>query len=453
MPGNYFGGAPNAFAGGQEFTAAQRRRRQNENALNALIQRYGPEAADPASLAALQGISQDAQLFPHQHGAIAGDPAAASMDVALDDRLRGSMLNAARYLQATRRRNGDTEEAFGRVVPILSSIGMPTEQIEATRQQILTNPDSLDELVQMLSGEGPARGLSGGVAMRNNDTGEWEWVIPTETGHRVIEGYSPAQPLLAEDRLEVARTNAETQRGRLSLDELDAMGFNATPGHQYYWGDNGEIIARPIGGTAEERAANAAVTEQVAALRTSANGLRNAADVSTQALVEIDLAQHRLRDLSDSSGRISTIWRGIAGRYDQGSNEWHLQRLLESITGRNVLQTLENVDSSLYPLSDKDSETLRSALGQLRVNDDPRLIRSNLARIQEIYARTQQRSQQLLPEVEARVEEVQRRPQTPTRTPPARPQSSRPAQPRGTAPDLSTMSDEDLLRMLSGGGP
>jgi hypothetical protein len=433
MAGNYFGGAPNAFAGGQEFAAAQRRRRQNENALNALIQRFGPEAADPGALAALQGIQQDASLFPHQlgaaerataareavvaqHGAVAGDPAAVATDEAMDTRLRGSMLNAARYLQSTRQRGGDTQEAFGRVIPILSAIGMPTEQIEATRQQILTNPDSLDELVRMLSGEdGDAamRGLSGGVAMRNNETGEWEWVIPTETGHRVIPGYSPAQPILAEGRLDVARANTDIQRRRLTLDELDAMGFNATPGHQYYWGENGEIIARPIEGTAEERAANEAITEQVATLRTNANGLRNAADVSTQALVEIQRAQQRVQSLWNSSGTMSTIWRGARGRYGLGTNEWHLQRLLESIAGRNVLQTLENVDSSLYPLSDKDSETLRAALGQLRVSDDPALIRSNLERIHAIYTRTLERSQQLLPEVESRVEEVQRRPQTP----------------------------------------
>ena len=49
-----------------------------------------------------------------QHGALAGDPEAVATDAVMSGRQRTAMLNAARYLRATRERGGDTTEAFGR---------------------------------------------------------------------------------------------------------------------------------------------------------------------------------------------------------------------------------------------------------------------------------------------------------------------------------------------------
>lgn len=422
MP-NYFGGAPTAFQGGIAAVGEERNRRRRENALSALIDRFGPEAAAPQELGVLEGLAQRREMQPlvmeeatraneagramaERYGPIAGDPASHATDTSLRQR---AMQNAALFLQGATRRGIDPGQAFDRVVPVLRGLNVPAEELAFMRQQVVEDPETVGDLIAMFRGVEGGRALSGGQPMYNDQTGKLEWVIPTEAGPQTLEGYTPATALQAEERL--AQGAERNRRGwsQLSWEQAKALLPSAQPGVQHWLDENGRVVADPVPGSPQEFERDAKITEQVATLRTSVQGLRNAHDVSSQSLAEIELAKERIRSLSSDPGRISTVLRSAKSRWDVGSNEWHLKNLLETIAGRNVLQTLENVDSSLYPLSDKDSETLRTALGQLKVSDDPRLLVANLQRIEEIYARAKARAQEILPEAESRIETMQRR--------------------------------------------
>lgn len=413
MAGNYFAGAPNAFAGGQEFSAAQRRRRQNENALNALIARFGPEAADPAALAALQAVQQRESLFPHQlgeaerataaqeavvaqHGAIAGDPSAVAVDEAMDARLRGSMLNAARYLQSTRQRGGDTGEAFGRVIPILSAIGMPTEQIEATRQQILTDPDSLDELVRMLSGEteGSARALGAPIPVYDEQGNPRLMQYLSDGTTRIIDGVAPVSAVLGEERLNQGRARIENQGRALSLDEAKLRGFNAPAGYQVWEMENDDGTMRyvmdPIPGGPAEREVEEGDLELNAGDR---KFLQSFGAVSDHADVVQRNAGRALEFFqgADAGIILQTIRSGA--RRVPGTRSHAAWNALESIKNNIGIDELQRMRQSsptggaMGNVSDRDISLLSGALGRLEVENDPQRLVEDINFITRTYER------------------------------------------------------------------
>jgi hypothetical protein len=226
----YYRGAPNAFAGGARFQQDQRQQQAQENALNALIQRYGPEAANPTALGQMEGIDQRRQIFPHQlgaaerstaahesnverFGAAAGDPTAHGIQDQENQARRGAALNAARWLQSAKASGGDLGQAYDRIVNILPALGIPVEGVAAIREQIISNPDAVDELIAMLSGMeggGPARGLSGGQPFYDAE-GKLVYGIPMSDGRVQIvkdaqgNPMRPAQATLAEGRLDLGR--------------------------------------------------------------------------------------------------------------------------------------------------------------------------------------------------------------------------------------------------------
>lgn len=413
MPGNYFGGAPNAFAGGQEFGAAQRRRRLQDNALAALIDRFGPEAADPAAWGSLQAISQGEQMFPHQlgaaerataareavvaqHGAIAGDPAAVATDEAMDARLRGSMLNAARYLQSTRQRGGDTQEAFGRVIPILSAIGMPTEQIEATRQQILTDPDSLDELVRMLSGEteGSARAIGAPIPVYDEQGNPRLMQYLSDGTTRIIDGVAPVSAVQGEARLQQGQVRLGIQGRRLTLDEMQARGWDAPEGYEMWEQENPDGTTRyvmdPIPGGPAEREVEEGDLELNASDR---KFLQSFGAVSDHATVVQRGAQRALPYFEGANGGVILQSLRTGLQLVPGTPAHSARDALEEIKNNIGIDELQRMRQSsptggaMGNVSDRDIALLRGALGRLEVENDPQRMVENIRFITTTYDR------------------------------------------------------------------
>lgn len=410
---NYFAGAPNAFAGGQEFAAAQRRRRQEENALAALIQRFGPEAADPASFAALQGVQQRGQLFPHQlgeaerataaqeavvaqHGARAGDPQAVATDAAMSARLRGSMLNAARYLRATRDRDGDTGEAFNRVVPLLSAIGMPEEAVESARAQILTDPDSLDALVAMLSGEseGSARALGAPIPVYDAEGNPRLMQYLSDGTTRIIEDVSPVSAVQGEARLRQGQQRIGIQGRRLTLDEAKARGFDAPAGYELWEVDNGDGTSRYVmdaipGGPAEmER--ETTTREQEA---TDRKFLQSYSSMSDHASVVSRNAERALQFFRDADAGIilQSIRSGVRRVPGTRSHSaWDALQAIKNNIGIDELQRMRQsspTGGALGAVSDRDMALLTGALGRLEVENDPARLVEDINFIVSAYER------------------------------------------------------------------
>jgi hypothetical protein len=412
-PGNYFGGAPNAFAGGQEFAAAQRRRRQEENALASLIQRFGPEAADPASLAALQGIQQRGELFPHQmgeaerataaqealvaqHGALAGDPQAVSTDAAMSTRMRGTMLNAARYLRATRERQGDTGEAFGRVVPLLSAIGMPAEVVESTREQILTDPDSLDALIAMLSreSEGSARALGAPIPVYDAQGRPRLMQYLSDGSTRIIEDVSPVSAVQGEERLRQGQSRIGIQGRRLSLDEAKARGFDAPEGYEMWEVENEDGSTRYVmdaipGGPAEmERETTTREQES-----TDRKFLQSYGSVSDHADVVVRNADRALSFFRDADAGILLQSLRSGARRVPGTRShaaWDALQAIKNNIGIDELQRMRQsspTGGAMGNVSDRDISLLTGALGRLEVENNPERLVEDINFITSAYQR------------------------------------------------------------------
>lgn len=427
---NYFGGAPNAFAGGMEFSAAQRQRRAQENALNALIERFGPEAANPAALATLQGVDQRQQMFPHQlgaaerstaaheanvqeHGDVAGDPAAVATDAAMSTRLRSTMLNAARYLQATKKRGGDVTEAFGRVVPILSALNLPAEQIQGLQQQILTNPDSLDELVAMLSGEGSVRAMGSPVRVYDDDTGRARLMIPMADGSmQLVEGVTPADTVLAEGRLAQGRERLGQGWARLSWDQVKAMLPSAQPGVQYWMDPSGRVVADVVPGAPQEREAEARTQEQSANDRKFVQSYGAVTDHAAVVQRGVERALPYFQG-AGSGVILQSLRRG--GALIPGTPAHEARSALEEIKNNIGIDELQRMRQSsptggaMGNVSDRDIALLTGALGRLEVEDDPERMAENLEFIATTYQRILAAAEQDATAAQRRMQEREQR--------------------------------------------
>lgn len=406
--------APNAFAQGQEFFAAQQRRRAVDNALAALIQRYGPEAADPGSLAALQGIEQSEQLFPYQMrgvqraddaqraavqavGPLAGDPVAQGAVTADNVRRRQAGLSAALMLESTARRKGDIGATFDRLQTVFPALGIPAEQLAPLREQLVNDPEYVSDLVAMLrTGEGAdelVRRALGNPVPVYDERGQLRYLQNYNIGEpELLEGVTPATAAQAEIRLGQGDQRIDIAGRRLSLDEARAAGFDAPPGTQLEQLPDGTIVARMIAGTPQAIEQEGQLAERVGKLNTSIRDLTTADEIATAGIEAIDDVLARAADIGE--GPLRTLFRSGAARFP-GTEAYYLAERITDVSRRNMLQALQNIDASLMPVSNTDAAALESAYGNLSITQEPDVLLRNLRRIKEIYERSLERSTQV----------------------------------------------------------
>lgn len=452
MPTHYYGGAPNAFAGGAMFQQDRRARDYQENALRALIQRFGPEAGDPTAWGQVQTIDQSQQMFPHliaeqkhraqvrpfeigrleheqalqphvlgdaerrtdaydaltgRFGPEAGDPTAEGILSARNQELRGAALNAARWLHTTRSKGGDLGQAYDRIQSVLPHVGIPAEGVAAIREQIISDPEAVDELIAMLSGfgeEGTGRAMSGGVAMRDAD-GNLRWVMPMGdgTGVELVDSagrpYTPAAAEQADTRL---------QQGdrRLSNEELRMRGFDATPGHQYYMDqETGEIYSRVVAGTAEERAAqdrDRRITAEEHAARQAAQEQVQIADLALNSLDNTLAQMDRWGGFQGGENNVSRALRaaqglpGVRSITDVGRFMEEIQTLKAHVA-LDRLAAIKATGATLGQITERELTLLENSMGNLSSpSRSPELIRRDLETIRRIMTDARARAERAL---------------------------------------------------------
>lgn len=413
----YYGGAPNAFAGGGLFQHDRRQLAHRENALNAMIERFGPEAADPASYGQLQAIDQNAQVFPHelgnaerytdamdanvvQYGAQAGDPTAHGIQQDQLGYLRSSASGAARVLQAAKAKGGDLGAAFDMSTNTLRALGLPTEEIAAIREQIISNPDHVDEFAAMLLGqEGGARAMSGGGAMRTAD-GDLRWVTPMGdgTGRELTDAsgrpYTPATAEQADYRLRQGDERLNQGWRKISLEEARMRGYNAPPGHEI-WEDpgTGQIRAVPIPGTEQDRDAQ----DRQSRIRTEeiqrVVAAQEVAERSELALASLDntLAQldkwGAVQGADNNASRALRSAQGLPGVQaltDVGRYKDEVETLLSHVA-IDRLASIKATGATLGQITAPELAMLRASMGNLSaVGRDPELLRQDIATIRGI---------------------------------------------------------------------
>jgi hypothetical protein len=419
-PERYFGGAPNAFQGGVEFSAAQRARRLHENALNALIAQYGPTAADPAAAAAMQGVEQSAAQQPYvmsgmqrtdtarnaaaaQYGPIAGDPATQAEVSALETHNNARRLaagqGAARVLQSVKEKHGDIGQAFDFIQQALPAIGIPPEHLATLRQALVEDPESVDEFVHLLQDPSGHKALSSGVPMRNNATGKLEWVIPTENGYRTVPGYTPANAEVAAARVVQGDVRNTLTREKLDLGwkNLDFSKFKEflparEQGVQLSQDpeDPSRVVASIVPGSPAEQKLN----EKLDALQDKDRKFTRAFEtVSQHGDVVTSAAQRALQYFNEAdAGVLVQSLRSGAGRIP-GTRAYEVNRLLNEIKNNIKLDEIQRMrqnsttGGALGNVSDKDMDTVGGALGQLEIARDPEAMRDNLNRILTDYTK------------------------------------------------------------------
>lgn len=466
MAENYFG-APNPFLAGMDYNAARRMRGLRENALNALIARYGPEAADPASYAALQGIEQRADLHPYNvsqaqrvdaarsaevqaRGPMAGDPAVQQRDEAA--KLQAAQ-RAAAVLEMVKAQGGDLGQAFDFVSAALPAIGVPPEHIGAIRQQIVEDPDAVDELVAMLRDPQQVaanRAMSGGQPFYDDRTGKLVWGIPTASGElRVVPGYTPAMAAQGEVRLGQGQQRLGLQARALSNEEARMRGFDAPTGMQLWELEDGRIVADPIPGSQQDAERQEERDKQMAAARAAIRANTGVLTAGTTVLRDGERAIDRLDNLgrairgdnmlsSFSRVMLSRVWGTEARRLQA-----NIQSVMDNI-GIDKLLEIKALGSGLGQVPHQQLITLQSMLGRLNDLDRPvDELRQDMQDVLKRYNEIIEGAKKEIVEAEAFL---------------ARPVGSFGPQPRPTPPtqtggatDLSNASDEDLLRILSGG--
>lgn len=436
----YYGGAPNAFAGGGLFQQDRRARDYQENALRSLIDRFGPEAGDPTAWSQVQDIVQSRRLFPYEieaqehqsalrphqlaaaerttdaydalvedHGAVAGDPTAQGINAEMNAELRGAALNAARFLQTAKSRGLDLGEAYDRVQGILPHLGIPDEGVAAIREQIVADPDSVDELAAMLSGEdGSNRAMSAPIEVYD-EQGRLRLMQPMRDGsYSFIEGVTPARGAQADVRL--------GQRDRaLTNEEARMRGFDATPGHQYYETPDGEIYARPVEGTEESREAEdrrRKIEQEEQERITAAEEVVERSDLALQSLDNTLSQLDRFGAVQGDEGPVGRGSRTIGGLpgvraiSDVGRYQDEVETLLSHVA-IDRLASIKATGATLGQITAPELAMLRASMGNLEaVGRDPELIREDLATIRRILEKARRNAQQ---DLEAADEDLIRR--------------------------------------------
>lgn len=442
MSNPYYGGAPNAFAGGMEFGAMQRRRRLNENALNALIAQYGPEAADPASTAAMQTIAQRAATNPleladaqrvdaarraavESQGAIAGDPVAQQRGFDIEDRNRGfqtqAMQRAAAVLKYAKENNKDLGAAFDMVQGVLPSIGIPTEKLAEARQKILTDPDSVDELVALMLGlPDPSKGgaASRPISVWDNAAKKWKLIQPMKDGsYRELTDLEAAQTVQGNRRLDQGDVRLGLTERNITRQELEDMGFKAAPGMQYTWSGepgNSQIIASPVPGTEQE-----ADTEKkhIDLETTDRKFLQNAGTVAANSEIVGLNVSRALPYFTDAKAGVLMQNLRSGMKLIAGSDAANAEDAIKEIKNKVSIDALQQMRASsptggaMGNVSDRDIELLQSALGRLETNRDPQRMVEDLNYITKEYNRIVGLARQDAVRAQARLKQREQRPQ------------------------------------------
>ncbi|MGH7464327.1 MAG: hypothetical protein ACREK1_04070, partial [Longimicrobiales bacterium] len=403
----YFAGAPNAFAGGMEYAAATRRRRLQENALSALINRFGPEAAMPEEQSMLQATEQRTQLQPHvvgaaerqtagaeanveQLGPAAGTVETQGVETREHEQRRSVLHRAVTALRMVRDREGDVRSALPQFGQILTRIGMPPDELQQLEQQIITNPDSLDELDAMLQPVGTAagRGLSGGIAMRNRETGELEWVIPTESGFRVIPGRTPATAEQGYERLDQGAERLNLGWSNLDFDKVKEYLPSRAEGVQYFQMPDGRIVADVVPGSPAEKEMERNLREAEAGDRKylqAYNAVSQHGDV-----VERSTADALAYFKDAGSGLVLQNFRRLAplAAGTEMHEAWQALEAIKNNIGINELQRMRQsspTGGAMGNVSDRDIELLTGVLGRLDQIRDPVVLVRELESVLSVY--------------------------------------------------------------------
>lgn len=409
MANGYYGGAPNAFAGGMVFSQDQRRRRVQENALNALIGRFGPEAADPQSLALLQGVEQSEQLFPHQlgeaqratagaeenvrqFGPAAGTVATQGVETREHDQRRNILHRAVSALKMVRDRKGDMPGALQQFGQILSRIGMPEDELMDLQQQIITNPDTLNELDTLLqpAGSASSRGLSGGIAMRNRETGQLEWVIPTENGFRVIPGRTPATAEQGYERIRQGDERLGLGWSNLDWDQVEAYLPARQAGVQLFPTEDGRVVADVVPGSPAEQELKNTLREMDAGDRKFLAAYGASSDHASVLQVN---AERALEYMQSAEGGVilQVLRRGL--RVVPGTNAHDAQQALEAVKNNIGIDELQRMRQSsptggaMGNVSDRDIALLTGVFGRLETENNPERVVEDLQNLMRTYER------------------------------------------------------------------
>jgi len=410
----YFGGAPNAWAGGMAYAQEERKRRHEENALQSMIQEYGVNAADPTRWGQVEGIQQRQQLHPYVMaqtqradtaqragvaalGPMAGDPQVFGMNKQHEGEQRTLQMqagqNLAAYLKRAKASGRDIGGAFDQVAGILPHLGVPVESMQQIREYLVQNPDNVDEFVAMMQNiagtAGANRAMSGGVPMYNKNTGEMQLVIPLADGSvRAVEGYTPARETIAEGRLGVARGNLGARRHALSLEEMRMRGLDAPPGYEAWIDeDTGVVSMAPVRNTgqAQEFETNLRQADQDDA------SYATRAQVFNRRAETLNTATSRALEYFGSANGgmfLQNIRRGA--RFTPGTDAYNAWAALEEIKNNLAMDELDamrqssvNGSSGFGQLTERELELLKNSRGLLETTHDPAILASTLRRIQE----------------------------------------------------------------------
>jgi hypothetical protein len=464
MANGYYSGAPNAFAGGQLFAHDLTKRRLQMNALNALIGRFGDEAAMPAEQSMLQLTEQRTQLQPHVVGAAeratagaeanvqefgpqAGDPEAEEIERRRNEQRRNILHRAVSALKMVRDKEGDLPGALQQFGQIVSRIGMPANELTDLQQNILTNPDSLDELDTMLRGSGTE-----GVRAIGQPTPVYDAQgVPrlmqsmTDGSTRIIEGVRPAATVLGEERNRQSADRLAQGWNRLSLDQAKARGFNAPDGYEIWEDPDGVIHAAPIPGSKAQQE----VESKLQAAQADDATYARAAEIVTR----------RGQTVAESSKTALDYFRGARGGVilqnirrgaplAAGTDMYDAWQALEIVRGAVAVRELEdmrkssaNGASGFGQLTERELELLRNAEGVLTTTTDPEILVNTLERVQESFGRVLQIVEADAAAAQRRIQERQQRyPNLRAPTAPGRGGASRGAPP---GPDATP---EEILR-------
>lgn len=412
MPSEYFGGAPTAVQGGFEFGAAQRQRKQRENALNALIERFGPEAADPVALQQLQGAQQQAQMQPYvmhglqradaaqqaavdQFGPAAGDPASQE----IIDRQKQTQrelqqragLNAATYLQATKKRGGNLEEAFNRVQGLLPALGVPAEQLSSVREQFLQDPDSVIAMLRSGDPNSSVRAVGQPTPVYDEKTGKYRLMqAMTDGTTQLIEGVQPAATLQADARIGQGYSRLALGRDNLDWNKVKEFLPSREPGIQLSQAEDGRVVANLVPGSPAEQKMETTLLEMDAGDQKLLKSYGSVSDHANVVKVNADRALQYLQ--SADAGILMQTLRSGASRVP-GTAAYDLWDALETIKNNVGIDELQRMRQSsptggaMGNVSDRDMATLTGTLGRLEVARDPVRLKEDLENLLSTYSR------------------------------------------------------------------
>lgn len=415
----YYGGAPNPFAGGMAFGADRRfmeqERARAENAFQALIAQYGPEAGLPQEAATMQAVQQRGELHPHvvaehrhrtamhphllgaaeretagmeavagEHGPVAGSPAAWGMQQNIQQQQQMVALAAAQGLLRAREQGGDLGAAFDRQAQFLQASGLPPDEIMTLRELVISDPSALDEWIAALQsagmGAGTGRMLGQGEALMDPEGNiRFMQFGPGGQPHEPLPGWTPLSAIQAQQRI--------GQRDRaLTNEEARMRGFQAIPGHQYYEDeDTKEIYARVIEGTAQEREIEQTKLARFDELQNFQFSWETGLNQNQAALRDIN----RAIEIAEKINRMPALARAAASRLPGDRNPYfQLRQSVESLkknVGINTLLDIRRSGATLGQVPQNQLETLMDTRGMLRADRNPAFLVEDLRALQSEY--------------------------------------------------------------------